>query len=90
MLGGFKWHSNGGGGGRGAGGRPRDPGLPWVPLYCQRDTQKPSHALSPSPGPHALHVLLELQGSALVFGLELDLENTLLFFWHPFKHKHPY
>lgn len=63
----------------GAEGRPRDPGLPWVPLYCQRDTQKPSHALSPSPGPHALHLLLELQGSALVFGLELDLDTHFFF-----------
>lgn len=39
----------GGGGAGGAGRRPPDPGLPRVPLHCQRDAQKPSHTLSPFP-----------------------------------------
>lgn len=80
MLGGFKWHSNAGGGGGGARGRPPDPGLPRVPLRCQRDTQKPSHTLSLSLSPHALQLLLELQGSAPVFSLELNLDTHSSFY----------
>lgn len=60
MLGGFKWHSNavGWGHGAGSGGRPHDPGLPRVPLPCQRDTQKPSHTRSPTLNLYALQLLL--------------------------------
>lgn len=70
MLGGFKWHRNAEGGGCvevEAEGWPPDPGLPRVPLHCQRETHRSLHMASRAPPPHislqATQVLHELQAS---------------------------
>lgn len=77
MLGGFKWHSNAGGVEGGL--------LTQVSQgsHCAAGgTHRSHHTPSPlPPNPHALQLLLELQGSALVFGLELDLDTTSSFFF---------
>lgn len=81
MLGGFKWHSNGGGQ-WGGWGRLRGGLMTQVShgSHCfTRGTHKnPSLGLCPSP--LAIHLLLELQGSVLIFSLELDLDTHSFFF----------
>lgn len=76
MLGGFKWHSNRGDGG--ADGRPCDPGSPRGPIeqaegHTEAVTEPfsvygPSCPLAPNWTPDA----------TLVFGLELNLEPSIL------------
>ena len=75
MLGGFKWHSNAGGLEGGL--------LTQVSQgsHCAAGGTHRSHN-TPSPlppSPHALQLLLELQGCALVSGLEPNLDTHFFF-----------
>lgn len=71
MLGGFKWHSNRGGGGGEKGGLLTQ--VSQGSNCSARGTHRSHHTLN------ALHLLLELQGNTSVFGLELHLETHFLF-----------
>lgn len=75
MLGGFKWHSNGGGGGRLKGGfvTQVSQGSHCTARGTQRNHHKP-HLLA-----RALHLPAELRGGTPVSGLEPDLTPTFFF-----------
>lgn len=79
MLGGFKWHSNGGGGGRLKGGFVTQ--VPQGSHCTARGTQRNHHKLHLLA--RALHLPAELRGGTLVPGLELDLIPTFFFFFFP-------